>query len=94
MSKNTQIQVIQSKKRTSVCIRTETSPLYSSLYLFPDEAIRIGLELIQHALQIVPKNTRENSSLDLLDISSILTTLSLQAKQTEKKLKSSSDTQT
>lgn len=44
MKEASQIKVMPSKKQTSVCIRTEASPLYASLYLFPDEALKIGVE--------------------------------------------------
>ena len=86
MYDNTQIQVMPSKKQTSVCIRTEASPMYSSLYLYPEEAIRIGLELLGHGLRILPQNLREESMLDLGEVSDVLNTLSLQAKQTRQKI--------
>ena len=82
MEDEKQIQVLLSKKQTSVCLRTQASPMYSSLYLFPEEAIRIGTELISSGLRILPQNIREDSTFDLEDLGSILTTLNLQAKQT------------
>ncbi len=82
MSNTTQIRVLPSKKQTSVCIRTETSPLYTSLYLFPEEALRVGVEIIQNALRIIMNISETVSSLDLIEVSTMLNTLALQAKQT------------
>ena len=86
MNEKKQIQVLPSRKQTSVCIRTQASPLYSSLYLFPEEAIRIGTELIQTGLRILPQNIQEDRSIDLNEVSSTLNALSLHAKQTKKKI--------
>lgn len=83
MSDTPQIQVLPSKKHTSVCLRTETSPLYASLYLFPDEALRVGSEMIQTAVQILATKNIQNSSIDLIDVGALLTTLSIQLKQIE-----------
>ncbi len=85
ISKN-QIQFMPSKKKTSVCIRTQALPLYSSLYLFPEEAIRIGAELTQVRLRILPQNVREDRTIDLNDVNNTLNGLSLAAKQTLKKI--------
>jgi len=86
MDEKKQVQVLPSNKQTSVCIRTQASPIYSSLYLFPEEAIRIGTELIQIGLRILPQNIQEERTIDLNEVSSTLTALSLHAKQTEKKI--------
>ncbi len=86
MDDKRQIQIFPSRKQTSVCIRTQASPLYSSLYLFPEEAIRIGTELIQTGLRILPQNIQEDRTIDLNEVSSTLDALSLHAKQTKKKI--------
>ena len=86
MEENNQIQVLPSKKQTSVCIRTQASPLYSSLYLFPEEAIRIGTELIQTGLRILPQNIREDRTIDLNDVITSLKNLSILTKQTINKI--------
>ncbi|MHA2237672.1 MAG: hypothetical protein ACXAB2_04775 [Candidatus Hodarchaeales archaeon] len=82
MDDEKQINVILSKKQTSVCVRTEASPMYSSLYLFPEEAIRIGTELVSLGLRILPQNIREDSTLNLGELSEFLAALVMQAKQT------------